>query len=185
VSFPYLFLIALSLSMDAFAVSTACGIQVGTVKYGHVLRVALAFGWFQFMMPVIGWFLGSAFSTWVQAVNSWIAFGLLFIIGARMIWESFRRGEAPTKDPTRGWNLLLLAVATSIDALAVGLSLAFLKTSIWYPAVVIGVVAAVLSAAGALFGCKLGARFGVWAERAGGLVLIGIGVRILVQHLAG
>jgi manganese efflux pump family protein len=185
VSLPYLLLIAVSLAMDAFAVSTACGIQIGMVKYGHVLRVALAFGWFQFMMPVIGWLLGSTFSGWVQAVDHWIAFGLLLVIGARMIWESFRDEEAPTKDPTRGWNLLVLAVATSIDALAVGLSLAFLKTSIWYPAVVIGVVAAVLSAVGALFGCKLGDRFGVWAERVGGLVLIGIGVRILVQHLTG
>lgn len=184
-SFPYLLLIAVSLAMDAFAVSTACGIQIGMVKYGHVARVALAFGLFQFMMPVIGWLLGSAFSTWVQVVDHWIAFGLLFVIGAKMIWESFREDDEPGKDPTRGWNLLILAVATSIDALAVGLSLAFLKTSIWYPAVVIGIVAAVLSAVGALFGCKLGHRFGVWAERAGGLVLIGIGVRILVQHLTG
>lgn len=183
-SFPYLLLIALGLSMDAFAVSTACGVQIAAVRYGFVLRVALAFGFFQFAMPVIGWFAGSTFSTWVQAVDHWIAFGLLGIIGARMIWASFRANPNPGKDPTRGWNLLVLAVATSIDALAVGLSLALLKTSIWFPSVVIGVVAAILSAIGALFGCRLGHRFGVWAERAGGLVLIGIGVRILVQHLA-
>ena len=182
-SFPYLLLIALSLSMDAFAVSTACGVQIGAVRYGLVLRVALAFGFFQFIMPVIGWFAGSAFSAWVRAVDHWIAFGLLAAIGARMIGESFRDDATPGKDPTRGWNLLVLAVATSIDALAVGLSLALLKTSIWFPAVVIGIVAAVLSAIGALFGCRLGHRFGVWAERAGGLVLIGIGARILIQHL--
>jgi manganese efflux pump family protein len=182
-SLPYLLLIAVSLAMDAFAVSTACGVQIAVVRYGHVLRVALAFGFFQFMMPVIGWLAGSTFSAWLLAVDHWVAFGLLFIIGVRMMWQSFRAESAPARDPTRGWNLLVLAVATSIDALAVGLSLAFLDTSIWYPALVIGLVAAVLSAAGALFGCRLGHRFGVWAERAGGLVLIGIGVRILVQHL--
>jgi putative Mn2+ efflux pump MntP len=184
-SLPYLLLIAVSLAMDAFAVSTACGIQVGLVKYGHVARLAVAFGLFQFLMPVIGWYIGSTFSSWILAVDHWVAFGLLLVIGVRMIWESFREDDAPTKDPTRGWNLLVLAVATSIDALAVGLSLSLLNTSIWYPAVVIGIVAAVLSAIGALFGCRLGHRFGEWAERAGGLVLIGIGVRILVQHLTG
>jgi putative Mn2+ efflux pump MntP len=181
-SFAYLLLIAVSLAMDAFAVSTACGVQIAVIRYGHVLRVALAFGFFQFMMPVIGWLAGSAFAGFVQKVDYWVAFALLTVIGGRMIWESFREDTVPTKDPTRGWNLLLLAVATSIDALAVGLSLAFLDVSIWFPALVIGVVAGVLSAAGALFGCRLGHRFGVWAERAGGLVLIGIGIRILVQH---
>ena len=183
-SFPYLLLIALGLSMDAFAVSTACGVQIAVVRYGLVLRVALAFGFFQFAMPVIGWLAGSTFSGWLEAVDHWIAFGLLAIIGAKMLWESFRDDQAPAKDPTRGWNLLVLAVATSIDALAVGLGLAFLNVSIWFPAVVIGIVAAILSAVGAIFGCRLGHRFGVWAERAGGLVLIGIGVRILIQHLS-
>jgi manganese efflux pump family protein len=183
VSFAYLLLIALGLAMDAFAVSTACGVQIGLIRYGHVLRVALAFGFFQFIMPVIGWLAGSTFAGWVQTVDHWVAFGLLAIIGGRMIWESFRDHEAPAKDPTRGWNLLVLAIATSIDALAVGLGLAFLDVSIWFPAVVIGIVAAVLSAVGALFGCRLGRRFGAWAERAGGLVLIGLGIRILVQHL--
>jgi manganese efflux pump family protein len=183
-SFPYLLLIALGLAMDAFAVSTACGVQIAAVRYGFVLRLALAFGFFQFAMPVIGWFLGSTFSGVVQTVDHWVAFGLLALIGGRMMWESFRDDSAPARDPTRGWNLLILAVATSIDALAVGLSFAFLDVSIWFPAVVIGIVAAILSAVGALFGCRLGHRFGVWAERAGALVLIGIGVRILVQHLS-
>jgi putative Mn2+ efflux pump MntP len=183
-SFPYLLAIALGLAMDAFAVSTACGVQVAVLRYGHVLRVALAFGFFQFMMPVIGWLAGSTLSGWVEAVDHWIAFGLLALIGAKMMWESFRESDAPAKDPTRGWNLLVLAVATSIDALAVGLSLAFLNVSIWVPSLVIGIVAAALSAIGAIFGCRLGHRFGVWAERAGALVLFGIGVKILVDHLA-
>jgi manganese efflux pump family protein len=184
VSFPYLLLIALGLAMDAFAVSTACGVQVVVLRSGHVLRVALAFGFFQFAMPVIGWLAGSSFSGWLEAVDHWIAFGLLAVIGARMMWESFRDTTVPVKDPTRGWNLLVLAVATSIDALAVGFSLAFLGISIWVPSLVIGIVAAVLSAVGAVFGCRLGHRFGVWAERAGALVLIGIGVKILLDHLA-
>jgi putative Mn2+ efflux pump MntP len=183
-SFPYLLLIALGLAMDAFAVSTACGVQIATVRYGFVLRLALAFGFFQFAMPVIGWFAGSALSGWLVTVDHWVAFGLLAIIGGRMIWQSFRDDEAPTNDPTQGWNLLILAVATSIDALAVGLSFAFLDVSIWVPAVVIGIVTAIVSAVGAVFGCRLGRRFGVWAERAGGLVLIGIGVRIVIQHLS-
>jgi putative Mn2+ efflux pump MntP len=112
-----------------------------------------------------------------------VAFGLLAIIGSRMLWESFRRAEGQGKDPTRGWMLLTLAVATSIDALAVGLSLAALGVSIWVPSVVIGAVAAVLTTIGALFGSRLGRRFGLWAERFGGIVLIGIGVRILLDHL--
>ncbi len=182
-SLAYLLLIAVGLAMDAFAVSTACGVQIAVVRYGHVLRVALAFGFFQFMMPVIGWFAGSTFSGWLEAVDHWVAFGLLTVIGVRMIWESFREEETPDRDPTRGWHLLVLAVATSIDALAVGLGLAFLGVSIWIPSLVIGIVAAILSAVGALFGCRLGRRFGVWAERAGGLVLIGIGVKILIEHL--
>ena len=101
-----------------------------------------------------------------------------------MLWESFRPADNPAQDPTRGWTLLILSVATSIDALAVGLSLAFLEVSIWLPSLTIGVVAAVLSALGAIFGSRLGRRFGVWAERFGGLVLIGIGVKIVLDHLA-
>ena len=139
------------------------------VRYGHVLRVALAFGFFQFIMPVIGWFAGSTFSAWCRRSTTGSPSACSSIIGGQDdLGVVPRRLRRPAKDPTRGWNLLVLAVATSIDALAVGLSLAFLDTSIWYPAVVIGIVAAVLSAVGALFGCRLGHRFGVWAERAGG-----------------
>ena len=100
-----------------------------------------------------------------------------------MLWESFRPVDEAVRDPTRGWALLLLSVATSIDALAVGLSLALIEVSIWLPAVVIGVVAAILSAVGAVFGSRLGRRFGVWAERFGGVVLIAIGIKIVVDHL--
>jgi manganese efflux pump family protein len=169
--------------MDACAVSVAAGIQVAKLNYRHVSRLALSFGFFQFLMPVIGWFAGRGLSRWLGAVDHWIAFALLVAIGGKMLWESFRSSDDPARDPTRGWTLLILSVATSIDALAVGLSLAFLEVSIWTPSLVIGVVAALLSALGAVFGSRLGRRFGVWAERFGGLVLIGIGVRILLSHL--
>lgn len=183
-TFWYVLGIALGLAMDAFAVSVAAGIQVPRLNGGHVGRLSLSFGFFQFMMPVLGWLAGRGLSRWVGAVDHWIAFGLLVAIGGKMLWESFRPSEGPEKDPTRGWLLLTLAVATSIDALAVGLSLAFLDLSIWMPSIVIGIVAAVLSALGAMFGSRLGRRFGVWAERFGSLVLIAIGVKILVDHLS-
>lgn len=169
--------------MDAFAVSVAACVRVTKVDLGHVGRLALSFGFFQFLMPVIGWFAGRGLSRWLEAVDHWIAFLLLAAIGGKMLWESVRPPDGPVRDHTRGWMLLTLAVATSIDALAVGFSMGFLETSIWIPSLIIGVVAAVITAIGALFGSRLGCRFGVWAERFGGLVLIGIGVKILVDHL--
>jgi putative Mn2+ efflux pump MntP len=182
-SFWYTLALALGLAMDAFAVSVAAGVQIPSLNRWHVARLAVSFGAFQFLMPVIGWLAGRSLSKWLQAFDHWVAFGLLALIGGKMLWESFRPTAESCKDPTRGWTLLMLSVATSIDALAVGLSLAFLEVSVWIPSLVIGVVAAVLSALGALFGCRLGQRFGVWAERFGGLVLIAIGVKIVVDHL--
>lgn len=170
--------------MDAFAVSLAAGVQLCRPSLKAVSRLALSFGFFQFLMPVLGWVAGRGLSQWVQAFDHWVAFGLLAFIGSKMIWESMRRGSEPGKDPTRGWTLFILSIATSIDALAVGLSFAFLDVSVWLPSIIIGLVAMVLSAVGALFGCRLGRRFGVWAERFGGLVLIGIGIKIVVDHLA-
>ena len=182
-SFWYTIGIALGLAMDAFAVSVTAGIQLADSDYRRVARLALSFGLFQFLMPVVGWFAGRSLSHWLQTFDHWVAFGLLVLIGGKMLWESFRPPETSRKDPTRGWTLLVLSIATSIDALAIGLSFAFLDVSIWMPSLVIGAVAAVLSAVGAWFGCRLGRRFGVWAERFGGLVLIAIGVKIVVDHL--
>jgi putative Mn2+ efflux pump MntP len=183
-NFWYLIGIAVGLAMDAFAVALASCCRVTRVSAGHVARLALAFGFFQFLMPVLGWLAGRGLSGWLTAIDHWVAFALLGMIGAKMLWESFRPPEGTAQDPTRGWTLLTLAIATSIDALAVGLSLAFLELSIWGPSIVIGIVAAIITAIGAVFGSQLGRRFGVWAERFGGLVLIGIGARILVSHLA-
>jgi putative Mn2+ efflux pump MntP len=181
----YVIGIAFGLAMDAFAVAIAAGMTIRPITGRHVFRLAFHFGLFQFMMPVLGWLAGQTLHQWISAFDHWIAFGLLAFIGGKMIWESFHSEEHRENrgDPTRGWLLLTLSVATSIDALAVGLSLAFLKVSIWTPSVVIGIVAAGMTALGIAFGSRVGARFGSWAERAGGLVLVGIGIRILVSHL--
>jgi putative Mn2+ efflux pump MntP len=178
--------LALGLAMDAFAVAIASGMSLPAVGARHVFRLAFHFGLFQFMMPVIGWLAGRALAGWIAAFDHWIALGLLSLIGGKMLVESFQSEHERSNrgDPTRGWMLVTLSIATSIDALAVGLSLAFLGVAIWGPSAVIGVVAAAMTAIGLLLGRRLGARLGVWAERVGGAVLIAIGVRILVEHLS-
>ena len=177
--------IAFGLAMDAFAVAIVAGLSLRQLHGHQVFRLAFHFGLFQFMMPVLGWLAGQAMHRWISAFDHWIAFALLAFIGGKMIWESFHEEDREAHDdPTRGWLLITLSIATSIDALAVGLSLAFLQVSIWMPSVVVGVVAAAMTALGMAFGSLLGARFGRWAERAGGLVLIGIGLRILLSHLS-
>ncbi len=176
--------IAIGLAMDALAVAVATGLVIRQLTGRHVFRMAFHFALFQFMMPVIGWFLGQTISGYISTYDHWIAFGLLTFIGGKMLWEAFSdqpRGERG--DPTRGWQLLTLSIATSIDALAVGLSMAFLRVSIWMPSVVIGLVTATLTTIGICFAGRMGRRFGAWADIAGGVVLIAIGLRILVSHL--
>ena len=178
--------IAIGLAMDAFAVSIAAGLAIDRLTHRHVFRAAFHFGLFQFMMPVAGWFAGRAVADYVGAYDHWVAFALLSFIGGKMIWEARRpdRPRAPA-DPTRGWSLVTLSVATSIDALAVGLSMALLGVSIWLPSAIIGLVAAAMSLVGICLGSRLGSGTRHWAERIGGLVLIGIGANIVVTHLSG
>jgi putative Mn2+ efflux pump MntP len=135
-------------------------------------------------MTVIGWFGGTGVSTFMSGINYWIAFGLLVVIGANMIRQSFHP-EKRTEgyDPTRGWSLVGLSVATSIDALAVGVSLSLIGMAIWTPALVIGVAALLMTFIGTRLGRQAGIRLGGWAERIGGLVLIAIGIRVLLQYL--
>ena len=183
-----IFLIAVSLALDAFAVSVSSGISIPGFGVKQAARMGLWFGAFQFMMPVAGWLLGSSVSQYIEAVDHWVAFALLAVIGGRMAWGSLRKGageaeEAPPDLSAR--RLCLLAVATSIDALAVGVSMAFMNVPVLASAVVIGVVAFVLSLVGGLVGKRLGSLFQRRAELAGGLVLIAIGVKILVEHLSG
>lgn len=175
-------LIALSLSIDAFAISVGAGISIKNLKTFHAIRASIFFGFFQFLMPVAGWYLGSAFAIYIQALDHWVAFGLLVFIGGKMIWESFRGTEA-TGDIRRISSLCLLAVATSIDALAVGFSFSILGQGIWLPAVIIGGITFIVCVAGFGIGRRVGVILEKWAGLAGGLILIGIGVKILFEHL--
>ena len=173
--------IAVGLAMDAFAVAIGAGISVAPVTPRHTFRLAFHFGLFQFMMPVAGWFAGREVAGYIGAYDHWVAFGLLGFVGGKMLWEAHAAQESRARlDPTRGWMLVTLSVATSIDALAVGLSMALLGISIWIPSVVIGIVAAALTFVGIRFGSRLGRRWGRWAEAIGGVVLLAIGLRILL-----
>jgi putative Mn2+ efflux pump MntP len=151
-----------------------------------VFRVAFHFGLFQFMMPIIGWLAGVQLAHRAGGLDHWLAFALLAGVGGKMLWEA-RYGKKGEKgrDPTRGLTLVTLSVATSLDALAVGLSMAFLGVSVWLPSVLIGIITAGLSAIGITFGSRIGSCWEHWAEAAGGLVLILIGVRALLSHLLG
>lgn len=184
-----MFLIAVSLAMDAFAVAVSCGVSVPGFGKKQALQMGLWFGGFQFAMTLAGWCLGNGISSYIRAVDHWVAFGLLAVIGGRMVWEALEksssseeRAEAPAALTVR--RLSLLATATSIDALAVGVSMAVLPDlDVRAAAVIIGVVAFVLSLMGGLLGRRLGRLFQTRAQLAGGLVLIAIGLHILGEHM--
>ena len=177
-------LIALGLSMDAFAVSVTSGFTIKHLKINHALRLAAFFGLFQAVMPIIGWLAGFSLKEFIIDIDHWIAFGLLSIIGVKMIYESFKLNPKEEKsDPLNIYMLLMLSVATSIDALAVGLTLSFLHISVIIPAIVIGVITFLLSFAGVFIGDRFGHVFENKIEIAGGLILIGIGIKILIEHL--
>lgn len=178
-----IFLIALSLAMDAFAVSISNGVSVAGFGGKDAVRQGLYFGGFQFMMPVIGWVLGSGVKESIEAVDHWIAFGLLAVIGGNMIRESLKKEEETAGTALTARVLAMQAVATSIDALAVGISFALLQVNILAAALLIGVVSFVLSALGGMLGKGLGGFLQAKAAFAGGVVLILIGLRILAEHL--
>jgi putative Mn2+ efflux pump MntP len=179
-------LISLSMSMDAFAVCLGAGSSGKASGPRPTFRLAFHFGLFQFIMPVLGWLAGTTLSRYIFSFDHWVAFGLLAFVGGRMIWAGFHPdGEERKNDPSRGWTMILLSIAVSIDALAVGLSLGVVGVFVWYPAIVIGVVTGLMSLLGLWIGSGLGRRFGKVMEIIGGTVLIGIGVRILVGHLMG
>lgn len=183
-NFYEILLIALSMSMDAFAVCLGAGTQSRTTGPRPVFRLAFHFGLFQFFMPVIGWFAGTTIVRYISAYDHWVAFGLLAFVGIRMICSGFDPTSAEQKnDPSRGWTLVMLAFATSIDALAVGFSLGVVGVTIWYPAVVIGVVTGLISLLGIYLGNRLGQKFGKRMEIIGGIILVLIGFRILLSHL--
>jgi putative Mn2+ efflux pump MntP len=177
--------VAVALAMDAVAVAVVAGLSALPLTGRRVFRLCFHFGLFQGLMPVLGWSAGTVVRSRLASIDHWIAFALLACVGGKMLLESRRseRPEIPPSDVTRGLALVVLSVATSIDALAVGLSLAMLGTPILVPAVVIAVVTAALSALGMLAGRRLGTLWGRRVEALGGLILIGIGFRILVEHL--
>lgn len=179
---------AVALAMDCFAVTLgmACGERGLTMR--QAVRMASAFGGFQFIMPVAGWLAGDKLLGFIRSFDHWVAFGLLALIGGRMIYESFGLSEeekAGRPDQTQGSRLLILALATSIDALAVGLSLGVVRAGILVPAIIIGTTSFVLTIAGAKLGRVVGRIVGRRAELLGGLILIAIGVKILIEHIAG
>ncbi|MET0838321.1 MAG: manganese efflux pump MntP family protein [Marmoricola sp.] len=180
-----LLLIALGVSADAFAVALGKGLQMRRLVARDALVLALTFGLFQALMPVLGWWLGRGLRDYIVDVDHWIAFGLLTLIGAKMIWEALHPDEDEDDDgdriPLR--ELVVLGVATSIDALAVGISFAFLEVAILGAATAIGTVTFVVSLAGVYLGHRAGVRFRAPAEIVGGAILILIGVRIVLDHL--
>ena len=178
-----LLILAVGVSMDAFAVSICKGLSVCKVRPRHASLAAAWFGGFQALMPLIGYFAGVAFADIVSSVDHWIAFVLLGIIGGKMVKESFEKDECCCTDPDFSFRTMLaMAVATSIDALAVGVSLAFLKANIWSAVLIIGLTTGAFSAAGIYIGNIFGNRYKSKAEFAGGLILILIGAKILCEH---
>ncbi len=186
--FLNIFAIAVALAMDAFAVAIASGVRLKRVSFRQFFRLAWHFGLFQALMPIIGWSAGLTVRDTIERFGHWVAFGLLVYVGVNMIREAFKLQEDARrhKDPTRGLTLVMLSVATSIDALAVGLTISLLQISIWTPALIIGAVAGVFTLLGLYLGKSVGSaeRLSPIAEVIGGLVLLGIAFKILIENQA-
>ena len=184
-SFWEILLLAVGVSMDAFAVSIGKGLSAQRASWREALTVGLWFGGFQALMPVIGYYLGISFADLVTKIDHWIAFGLLLLIGGNMIREALQGGEEKPADASFAFkSMFVLAIATSIDALALGVSFAFLHINLWTAILVIGLTTFTFSFVGLLIGKKVGSRFHSGAEILGGVILILIGVKILVEHLS-
>lgn len=180
----YIFLIAVSLALDAFAVATSTAIAIPNFRKRYAVKMGVWFGAFQFGMPLAGWLLATGMSRYIVAFDHFIAFGLLAFIGGRMVWGSFDKTCEVGSADLSAKRLCLLAIATSIDAMAAGVSMAFMPDmNILLACTVIGLVAFTLSAAGGILGKGLGCLFQKRAELVGGLVLIAIGTKILIEHL--
>ncbi|MGD2011092.1 MAG: manganese efflux pump MntP family protein [Desulfobacterales bacterium] len=178
--------IAVALAMDAFAVAIGAGITLKHISFRQNFRLAWHFGFFQAIMLVLGWSAGLHIRDWIKNYDHWVAFGLLFFVAQGMLRAAFEKEkiEEERRDPTRGVTMVMLSVATSIDALAVGLSLSMLDVSIWTPAIIIGLVASAVTTAGMHLGKKIGTatKLGRYAEILGGSVLLIIGLNILREH---
>jgi putative Mn2+ efflux pump MntP len=179
-------MIGVALAMDAFAVALSTGATMCKMHLRHALRMAAFFGVFQAIMPIAGWSAGRVAAGLIQSYDHWVAFALLFLVGGKMIHAAVKgepHNEETRRDPQNVYILLSLAFATSIDAAAVGISLSLLNVAIILPSIIIGIITFFISLLGTVIGCKAGDVFGRKIEIFGGLVLIGIGTKILVQHL--
>ena len=183
--FLTVFLIALGLAADCFVVALGGSISRRNLSFLQVGRVSLSFGVFQAVMPVLGWLAGLTVVNLVDDYDHWLALALLGFVGGKMVWESFRSkdGRSESADITRGWLLVTLSVATSIDALAVGLTFAFIKVNVLAASLTIGTVAFLVTVIGFLLGKKAHRLMGRRAEVIGGLILIGIGIKIVMEHV--
>jgi len=182
--FIELFLIAVGLSMDAFAVALCRGLNMRKINYRHAFIVALFFGGFQALMPLIGFLVGTQFEQYIVSVDHWIVFALLLFIGGKMIYEALKGEEEDANcDQLNLRQLFVMAIATSVDALAVGISFAFLRMKIAGPVTLIGVTTFLLSFFGVVLGNRFGSKYQKKAEIAGGIILILIGTKILLEHL--
>jgi len=171
--------------MDCLAVSISCSVIKKEIRFFEALRIGVFFGFFQAVMPVVGWMLGLSFKDYIMVFDHWIAFSLLGIIGLKMVIESFKKNDNKVLNVTNLWVIISLSLATSIDALIVGISFAFLNVNILETVIIIGGITVFISMVGFRMGKSLGSLFGRRAELIGGLVLIGIGTKILIQHLMG
>jgi manganese efflux pump family protein len=182
-SFFELILLAFSMAMDAFAVCLASGSLRLTQGARPAFLLSFHFGLFQFIMPVLGWLIGARIAPITKNYGHWLVFGLLGFIGVRMIYSAVTGEESHSNDPSRGMTLILLSIAVSIDALAVGMSLGLMGIFVWYPAIFIGAVTGVLSLIGLRLGKSFGSRYGRLVEIGGGLVLVAIGAQIALSSL--
>ena len=181
-------MIAIALAVDAFAVSIAVGMKLKTVSLRQIFRLSWHFGLFQALMPVLGWGAGRSLFPYIERFDHWVAFGLLFLVGGNMIREALsfedETAEDASLDPTKGLSLIILSIATSIDALAVGFSISMVNAPIIFPAVIIGIVAGTFTIVGMHIGRSIVSmpKISTWAEIAGGIVLWLIGFNILIDH---
>jgi putative Mn2+ efflux pump MntP len=178
-----LILIGIGLSFDTFAVSVSCGIVESKLHFWQASRIAVCFALFQAIMPIIGWLLGLSIKSYIIQFDHWIAFGLLAFVGGKMIIESFKNPEEKNFNPRKIKTVIILSFATTIDAFAVGISLAFLKVNMPLATFIIGSITFIIAMLGLLFGKKMGERSGKKMEILGGIILIALGVKILIEHL--
>jgi putative Mn2+ efflux pump MntP len=177
-------LIAVGLSFDTFAVSVSSGLTIRHIRFLQAVKIAFTLAVFQSLMPLIGWFLGNQVSGYIANYDHWVAFGLLSVLGLKMAYESLKKDKENSNfNPLNLLVLLGMAVATSIDALVIGVSFALVEINIYWSILVIGVVTFLVSMVGMLFGKKVGGKLGKQMEIIGGLILIGIGIKILMEHL--